>query len=101
MAKDQDYEAAVAKGTKLLQLMLASDPKGSLQSAFKDVEQMVENGYNEGEEDTFEISCISAPLLELGASDKMIKDGGQNIRTCRTHDEDRVINGVSYDVRIF
>ena len=100
MAKDQDYEATVAKGTKLPQMMLASDPKGNLQSTFQDVEQIVKNGYNEGEEDTFEISCISTPLLLLGASDKMIEDGGQNMRTYRTHDEDCGINGVFFPVHI-
>jgi hypothetical protein len=99
MAKDQDYEAAVVKGTKLLRLIQASDTKATLQSKFKDEKELAKNGYTKHEDGTFEIACIRDVLRDLGVNDdKMEKDGGDNIRTYRIHDRDSVIDGVVYPV---
>jgi hypothetical protein len=98
MAKDQDYEATVVKGTKLLRLVQASDTKATLQSKFKDEKELERNGYTRHEDGTFEIACIRDVLRELGANDKMEEDGGDNVRTYHIHDHDCIIDGVVYPV---
>jgi hypothetical protein len=100
MAKDQDYEAAVVKGTKLLRQIQASNTKATLQSKFKDEKELEMNGYTKHEDGTFEIACIPDVLRELGASDKMEEDGADNVRTYHLHDHDSVIDGVVYPVSL-
>ena len=65
MAKDQDYEAAVEKGTKLLQ-MLTKKTKTSIESAFKHTKELAQHGYYlETNQTSFEIECTAKALRDL------------------------------------
>ncbi|RYN55588.1 hypothetical protein AA0114_g3153 [Alternaria tenuissima] len=78
MAKDQDYEAAVEKGTKLLQ-MLTKKTKTSIESAFKHTKELAQHGYYlETNQTSFEIECTARALRDLNVNHKMIYDGGEN-----------------------
>jgi len=115
MADDQDYERAVEKGTRLLQLMLANDtkagqlldpPQQSVQSAFTSVEDLAAHGYT-GQRGT---SCVlsgrevirrlSTALQALGVDADMARDGGKNFVVEHKHSEDRILDGVEYPVSI-
>ena len=79
MAKDSDYEAAVEKGTKLLQLL--TDPaEPPPQSYFTDVEDLDENGYASSMDYIFtDMDRLSDAFRDLGADSEMIDNGGKNI----------------------
>jgi hypothetical protein len=98
MARDQDFEATVAKCTKLLRQFQASDAKATLQTEFKDVRELDWNGYEKHEGGAFEIECTEDAIRELGVDDKMEEDGEDSIRTYHIHDYDSLINGVVYHV---
>ncbi|CAN9217666.1 unnamed protein product [Alternaria sp. RS040] len=81
MAKDQDYEAAVEKGTKLLQ-MLIKKTKKSTESAFKHTKELAQHGYYlETNQTSFEIEYTAKALRDLNVNHKMMYDGGENVRT--------------------
>ena len=85
MAKDQDYEAAVEKGTKLLQ-MLTKKTKTSIESALKHTRELAQHGYYlETNQTSFEIECTARALRDLNVNHKMIYDGGENVRTHHQH----------------
>ncbi|CAN9222284.1 unnamed protein product [Alternaria alternata] len=100
MARDQDYEAAVEKGTKLLQ-MLTKKTKTSIESAFKHTKELAQHGYHLQTNQTgFEIECTAKALRDLNVNHKMIYDGGENVRTHHQHgvytaetDENKTIRG--------
>ncbi|CAI9628589.1 unnamed protein product [Alternaria burnsii] len=78
MAKDQDYEAAVEKGTKLLQ-MLIKKTKKSTESAFKHTKELAQHGYYlETNQTSFEIEYTAKALRDLNVNHKMMYDGGEN-----------------------
>lgn len=88
---DQDYEAAVVKGTRLLQILATKD-KTQLQSAYEDVKELAQHGYLLKPQDkSFEIDCIANALCDLGVSDKMVYEGGENIKTHHVHDRDGAV----------
>lgn len=85
MAKDQDYEAAVEKGTELLQ-MLTKKTKTSIESAFKHTKELAQHGYYlETNQTSFEIECTAKALRDLNVNHKMIYDGGENVRIHHQH----------------
>ncbi|KAI4682345.1 uncharacterized protein J4E88_005235 [Alternaria novae-zelandiae] len=85
---NQDYEAAVVKGTRLLQILAAKD-KTQVQSAYEEVQELAQHGHLLKPQDKFfEINCIADALCDLGVSDKMVYDGGENNRTHHVHDRD-------------
>ncbi|CAN9220242.1 unnamed protein product [Alternaria alternata] len=100
MARDQDYEAAVEKGTKLLQ-MLTKKTKTSIESTFKHTKELAQHGYHLQTNQTgFEIECTAKALRDLNVNHKMIYDGGENVRTHHQHgvytaetDENKTIRG--------
>jgi hypothetical protein len=102
MARDQDYEAAVEKGTKLLQ-MSTKKTKTSIESAFKHSKESAQHGYHlETNQTSFEIEYIAKALGGLNIDHKMIYDGGKNVRTHHQHgvytaeaDEYKVRHGLS------
>ena len=79
MAKNSDYEAALEKGTKLLQLL--TDPaEPPPQSYFTDVEDLDENGYVSSTDYIFtDMDRLSDPFRDLGADSEMVDNGGKNI----------------------
>lgn len=108
MAKDQDYERAVEKGTELLQLMLADDakagqlldpPQRSIQSEFTSVQHLAVFEYT-GQRTT---SCVlsggevlrrlSIALLALGIDPRMTCEGGASFLVEHKHSEERVADG--------
>jgi hypothetical protein len=85
MAKDQEYEAAVEKGTRLLQ-MLTEKSKTFVESAFKNKEELGQYGYHlEPKQTDFEIECVAKALRDLNINDKMTYDGGENVRIHHVH----------------
>ncbi|CAA9962859.1 hypothetical protein PTMSG1_06227 [Pyrenophora teres f. maculata] len=79
MTKDQVYEAAVERGTKLLELF-TNHTKAIPQSDFTDPEDLDDSGYVANDEYLFaDVERLSTPFRDLGANSKMDYHGGKNI----------------------
>ena len=99
MTKDQDYEAAVEKGIKLLQ-MLTRKTRTSHQSAFNHPEELAQHDYLSNPQQTdFEIESVAAALRDLNVDDSMVYDGGENVRIHHTHESVSIIEREEYSVR--
>jgi hypothetical protein len=105
MASDQEYDLAVEKGTRLLQLLL-SDDSAATQSVFSDVQDLEAHGYT-GSRSTscteigYEvIDRLSTALQALGVDDTMACDGGNNYGVDHKHTHTRIIDGVECPVSI-
>jgi hypothetical protein len=99
MTRDQDYDAAVDKGTRLLRILAEKD-KTQVESAHKDVENLAQHGYHlRPRENCFEIDSIAEALRDLGVDDKMVYDRGENVRTHHTHARDGAVEGEEDIVR--
>jgi hypothetical protein len=98
MATDGDYEFAVNRGTKLLQLLLADAsvagqlldaPRPSVQSSFTSAQDLPKHGYIQHEADPAkkrrEFQSLVPALQALGLNSTMACDGGHNIRVNHTH----------------
>jgi hypothetical protein len=99
MTKDQDYETAVEKGTKLLKI-LTEKTKAPLQSEFKHAEELAQHGYRlEPQQTDFEIECVAEALRDLNVDERMVYDGGKNVRIHHIHNNAEKIEGEEYYVR--
>jgi hypothetical protein len=111
MAKDEAYEAAVAKGTQLLRMLstdyaktaqLLSLPKACARSAFTSVEDLDKHGYIKHQkaqlDDGTVMSRLARASRDLSVDNKMVSDGGKNIIIRHAHTENRRIEGAEYTV---
>lgn len=108
MTKDEEYEAAIEKGGRLLQMMLVRDreagqllnpPQASAQSRFNTVADLQAYGYEEQQELEFvRRKSIRKALQALGVDDQMACEGGKNIVIQHKHTETKIIEGKEYDV---
>jgi hypothetical protein len=98
MATDKDYEIAVNRGTKLLQLLLADDSGAGhsldplhpfVQSSFTSAQDLPTHGYVQHQADPAktrrEFQSLIPALQALGLNSTMACDGGHNIRVNHTH----------------
>ena len=107
MTKDKEYEIAVEKGTKLLQLMVADDriagqlldpPQKSVQGVFNSVRDLTAHGYTGQRstscmENTHEVIVRLAKAFQaLGLDPDMACDGGENYMVEHKHSQNRTIN---------
>jgi hypothetical protein len=103
MAKDEEYEAAVAKGNILLQMMLADDrnagqllntPQASAQSTFTSVEDLATKEYTVSQW-TYDyeniMSRLQPALQYLEVDDKMTSQAGKNIMITHKHAVSRLV----------
>jgi hypothetical protein len=97
MAKDEEYEAAVAKGTVSLQMMLADDrkagqllkpPQSSMQSTHTSVDELASSGYGITQL-TWEydgiMSRLQPALRALRVDDKMTSAEGRHVLISQEH----------------
>jgi hypothetical protein len=111
ITKDEAYEAAVAKGTQLLQMLstdyaetaqLLSLPKVCARNAFTSVEDLAKHGYIEHQkaqlDDRTVMSRLAKALQGLSVDDKIVSNRGKNIIISYAHMENRMIEGTEYTV---
>jgi hypothetical protein len=114
MTTDEDYEIAVNRGTKLLQLLLADDsgagqllhpPQPSVQSSFTSAQDLPKHGYIQRQADLVrtrrEFQSLVPALQALGLNSTMACDGGHNIRVNHSHATNKLLEGYEDDVRSF
>lgn len=111
MAKDEVYELAVAKGSRLLRMMLTNDseagpllqpPQNTAQSVFTSAQDLAKYGYTqlpwdprvgEGALDGL------APAFEaIGVDAKLDQDEGKNVVVDHKHSQACTIDGIQYRV---
>jgi hypothetical protein len=53
------------------------------------VEESAQHGYFlEPQNESFKVDCVAEALHDLGVDDRMVYDGGQNIKMHHTHNRD-------------
>lgn len=113
MSDNLEYEDAIEKGKKLLQLLLADDTTSSLpagvaqsstKSIFNDVGDLKLHGYTGSRSDSCAdngvqaIKRLSSALKALGVSGEMACDGGKNFMVEHKHEETCTIGSIEYPV---
>jgi hypothetical protein len=109
MAKDEEYGAAIAKGTQLLQMLntdfaettqLLSLPRACARGVFTSMEDLAKHGYIEQQkaqiDDETIMSRLAKALQYLGVDNKMVANGGKNIIVGHVHTENREMEGTKY-----
>ncbi|KAJ4377931.1 hypothetical protein N0V83_000761 [Neocucurbitaria cava] len=113
MTKDEEYEAAIEKGSRLLRMMLVGDheagqlldpPQASAQSRFNTVANLQAYGYEEQQDiGFFRGKSIRKALQALGVDDQIAGvddqaacEGGKNIVILHIHTETKTIGGQEY-----
>lgn len=110
MTKDVEYGTAVEKGSKLLQMMLASDhkagqllspPQSSAQSVFNSVADLEVYGYEEYRSlEGFSTQRLHMALHALGLNDRMACDGGKNFLIYHNHSQLKLVGEKEFAVSL-
>lgn len=107
MAGDEEFESAVEKGSKLLQMLTVNSdarkdlnpPRSSAPSLFNEVVDLTRYGYEKFTCETAVLHSLSKSLKALGIDDKMKEEGGHNVHVCHKHGTTRVIEDFVFPVR--